>query len=118
MLRSPLGWVQVVLLGRLLVEQVPAELVQDHQAPGREQPAQLIEDGVEIVDVVQGEARDHRVERPGLVQLLDRRLPEYRPFRGLGIDRDHVVAGPSQREGQLAAAAAHFEDPSGRRLQL
>ena len=68
--------------------------------------------------MVQREARDHRVERAGLVQVLDRRLPEDRSFRGLGIDRDDVVAGRVQREGQLAAAAADFEDPSGRRRQV
>ena len=117
-LRSPLGRVQVVLLGRLLVEQVPAELVQDQHALGREQPAQLVEDGVEIVDMVQREARDDRVERAGLVQLLDRRPPEDRPVRSLRVHRDHVVARHVQRESQLAAAAAHFEDSSWGRRQL
>ena len=117
-LRSPLGWLPIVLLGRPLVDQVPAELVQDHHALGCEQPAQLVEDAVEIVDVVQREAREHRVEWARLVQVLDRHLPEDWSFRCLGIDRDDLVAGRVQREGKLAAAAADFEDPSWRRLQV
>ena len=68
--------------------------------------------------MVQRERGEGRVEGPGLVELLDRRLPEDRALRCLRVDGDDVVAVGSERERELAAAAADLEHPRGRRRQL
>ncbi len=118
MLRAPVVEVDVIARGGLLVEQVPPELVHDQHAVGSKQLTQLVEDGVEIVEVMEREARQDRVEGAWLVELLDRRLPEDRSLRSLGIHCNDVIAGPGQSKSRLSAATPDFEDPSGRRRQM
>jgi len=70
------------------------------------------------VDVVEGEARNHGVERPGVVERLDRGAAEDGALGRLGIDRDDLVALAVQCPRQLALAAADLQYPRRRRGQL
>ena len=57
-------------------------LVQDQRT--LEEAEELVEHTAEILDVVKREACDHRVERTGIVERLDRRPPEDRLLRASG----------------------------------
>ncbi len=58
---------------------------------------------------------DDCIERPGIVQLLQRDLPVERSLRGMWIDREHVITGGRQRRSDPAfTAAADLEDPPRR----
>ena len=58
------------------------------------------------MDVMQDAARDDRIERTGIVQLLQSDLPVERSLRGVWIDREHVVTRGCERWGNTALAAA------------
>src|SRR5215211_3579136 len=103
-------------LGRHRLEPVPRVLVED-QRPS-EYADELVERAAKVVDVVQGQARDDGVERPWLVERLDRRLQEDRPLRRLRIDRDDLVAFQVQRPSQPALPTPDLEHPRPGRWQL
>jgi hypothetical protein len=64
---------------------------------------------------MQDPARDHRIERPGIVQLLQGDLPVEGTLRRTWIDREHVVAGGGQCRGDTALGATpDLEHPTGR----
>src|SRR5215510_15784516 len=67
------------------VEPLGRELVQYEE--GRE-PPELLERRLERVNVVEDAHRDRSVEWAGVVQLLERHLPEDRPRGGFRVDRD------------------------------
>ena len=95
---------------------IPGELVEDQQ---RGEPPQLVERRAERLDVVQHPPGDDRVERPRLVQLLERDPPVERSLGRLGIDGEDVVAGRGKLARDTAlVATAHLQHPRRRRRQL
>ena len=115
MLAAPVVHGEAVLPSRGLVEQVPAELVDDQDAV--QQPPKLVETVVEVVDVMERERGDDRIEGAWLLELLDRRPAEDRAVGRLGVDSHDLVAGGVERESQLAVPAADLEHAARRRRQ-
>jgi hypothetical protein len=99
---------------RRLVDPVPRELFENEN--GRE-PRELLERGLERVDVMKDALGDGEIEQGGIVERLQGDLPEDRPFRRIRVDREHVVAFRRERKRELATAAADLEEAGGRRKQ-
>ena len=93
-------------LRRPLVEPVPRELLEHEQ---RREACELVERGAQVGDVVERPNGDCGIEPQVVVQLLERGREEDRPFRGVGIDREHVVAAAGERPRQLAATAPDLD---------
>ena len=76
------------------VESLPAEVVDDDDAPWSEDACDPVECEREISDVVERAARDHTVEGLGIVEILDSRAPEDRARGWFRIDgKDSVARG-------------------------
>ena len=103
---------RLVPVDRGLVHMVPGELVEDEQ---RREPRELVERRSQRIDVMEDTPGYNCVERPWIVELLQRDLPVERAFRSMRIDRQHVVAGGRQRRSDAAlAATTDLEDPPWR----
>jgi len=108
--------VALVPVDRRLVHVVPGEFVEHEQ---RGQAGELVERGLERVDMVEDAAGDDRVERAGVVELLERELPVQRPDRRGWIDCEDVVTRRGEcRSDPALAAAADLEDALRRRREL
>src|SRR5918992_2622140 len=68
----------------LFIHLIPCELVEDQQTTGAEQPADLVESGLEILDVMQRSARYHRVEVCRLRKGFECHLAEDGSFWSVG----------------------------------
>jgi hypothetical protein len=69
--------------------------------------------------MVEDAAGDDRVERAGVVELLERELPVQRPDRRGWIDCEDVVTRRGEcRSDPALAAAADLEDALRRRREL
>ncbi len=107
-----------VPVGGVRVHPLPSKVDED-QAPGGSHEALNAPDrGIEIVDVVKRAACDDRMERSGLVELLQGRLPEERYLRSLGVDREHVVSRFGDLKSELAGTTPDLEHASRRRRKL
>ena len=100
-----------------LVDAVEVDLV-DRQHPGgrtsRPEPGERL---LQRLHVVQRDHRARGVEARGrLVELVQGDGPDVVHLGGR-VDRDDVVAGGRQRDGQLAVAGADLEHAAGRRRQ-
>src|SRR5690349_3703142 len=93
----------LVPVHRRRVHVVPRELVDDEQ---RRERNELVESGLERMDVVQDTSRDDGVEGPWIVELLERHAPVDRAVGRGRVDREHVVAGACQRGCDTAFASA------------
>ena len=67
--------------------------------------------------MVQDTSRDDGVERPRVVELLERDAPVERPLRRVRVDREHVVAGLGELRRDAALAATTDLEDSSRRLR-
>ena len=80
-----------VPLRGLLIDPIPAELL-DNQIPVRlEQAGNPIERRVQALEVVKRVDRYRRLEGPRLVKLLERGATEDWPLRSLGVDSENAV---------------------------
>jgi len=101
-------------LGGAFVERGDIELVHDEHAARLEQLREVLERGLESLDVVERGDGESRTERGrGLVQLVQRERTNVSAAR-LRIDREHVVAGSGELLGELAVARADLEQTHGR----
>jgi signal transduction histidine kinase len=106
----------LVPVARRLVHVVPCELVQDDQ---RREPPELVQGRAERVHVVKDAAGDDRIERPVVVESLERHAPVHGAFRCFRIDRQDVVAGPGERGSHAPLApATDLEHARGRLGQV
>jgi hypothetical protein len=103
-----------VPVGGSRIHPLPGKVDEDQAPVGSHETLNALDRGIEIVDVVERAARDDRVEDSRLVKLLQGRLPEDRPLRSLGVDRDHVVSRFGDVESELAGTAPDLEH-AGRR---
>jgi hypothetical protein len=101
-----------------LVDDVPGVLVEQQPPAGSEQPRDLLDRGGEVVDVVQRAVRDHRGERAGVGEVLERHAPEQVALGCMRVDRQDVVLEPSHREGERPVAAADLEHAGGRSREV
>ena len=83
---------------------------------GLQRRRDVLEDGSEVVRVVQRRARDDDVGCPGRVELLERQLVIAEAVRGPGVDATSVVARALQRRDETAMRAASEVDHACRRF--
>ena len=89
---------------RRLVQPVPGELVHDEDSPRRKEPGDPVESGVEIADVMEGEAGNDPVEPFGVLDVLElQRAGRARPAGR--ADRSRARRSP-QRRAQSSARPA------------
>ena len=84
---------------------VPRELIDDEQWG---EAHELVERGLEQVDVVEDAAGNHKVEGARVVELVERDLPVRRTTGSLRVDGKDVV--PRLREGRNDSAFAPTAD--------
>ena len=102
----------LVPLRRRGVHVIPGELV-DHEQ--RRERTELVERRPQRIQVVEDTPGDDGVERPLVVELLERDAAVERPLRSVRVDGEHVVAGLGQNRRDTAlAAAADLQDVHGR----
>ena len=95
----------------LLIDPIPAELL-NNQIPVRlEQAGNPFERRVEVLEVVKRVDRYRRLEGPRLVKLLERGATEDWPFGSLGVDSENAVPSGVDCLRQSTGAAADLEHP-------
>lgn len=106
----------LVPLDRGRIHVIPRELVEHQQ---RCQPGELVQCRPQRMDVVHDAPGDNSVERPRLIELLERDPPIQLPVGRVGVDRKDVVAGCRKcgRDSPFPATA-DLEYPRGRRREL
>jgi signal transduction histidine kinase len=106
----------LVPLHRRGVHVVPGELVEQEE---RCKPRELVQRRAERMDVVEHAAGDNCVERPRVIELLERDLPIQLASGRIGVDRKDFVAGRCKcgRDSSFPATT-NLEYPRGRRREL